>query len=78
MPDYSFQDGSVRADGVSDDRPAQKAGIKAGDIIIQLGEFKVSGMQSYMEALGKFKAGQTITVTILRDGKQIQLPLTFQ
>jgi Zn-dependent M28 family amino/carboxypeptidase len=78
MPDYSFQDGGVRADGVSDDRPAQKAGIKAGDIIIQLGEFKVSGMQSYMEALGKFKAGQTITVTILRDGKQIQLPLTFQ
>lgn len=78
MPDYSFQDGGVRADGVSDDRPAQKAGIKAGDIIIQLGEYKVTGMQSYMEALGKFKAGQTINVTILRDGKELQLPLTFQ
>ena len=77
MPDYSFQDGGVRVDGVSDDRPAQKAGIKAGDVIIQLGDLKVSGMQSYMEALGQFKSGQTVTVTVLRDGKPIQLTLTF-
>jgi S1-C subfamily serine protease len=77
MPDYSFTDGVVRVDGVSDDRPAQKAGIKAGDVIIQLGDIKVSGMQSYMEALSKFKSGQTVTVTVLRNGKPIEMPLTF-
>ncbi len=77
MPDYSFSDGGVRVDGVSDDRPAQKAGIKAGDVIIQLGDIKVSGMQSYMEALSKFKSGQTVKVTVLRNGKPVEMQLTF-
>ena len=38
MPDYAFSGTGVRADGISDGRPAQKAGIKPGDIILQLGE----------------------------------------
>jgi hypothetical protein len=38
MPDYTFSGTGVRADGVSDGRPAQKAGLKAGDVIVQLGE----------------------------------------
>lgn len=77
MPDYSFQEGGVRVDGVSDDRPAVKAGIKPGDVIVQLGEYKVNGMQSYMEALGKFKSGQTVDVTVQRNGKPLKLRLTF-
>jgi len=77
MPDYSFQDGGVKVDGVSDDRPAMKAGIKAGDVITQLGEFKIQGMQSYMEALSKFKSGQTVSVTVLRNGTPVTMMLTF-
>jgi aminopeptidase YwaD len=77
MPDYSFQDGGVRADGVSDGKPAIKAGIKAGDIITQLGPHKVTGMQSYMEALSKFAPGDKTEVTILRDGKELTLPIEF-
>lgn len=75
MPDYTFNEGGVRADGVSDDRPAAKAGLKAGDIITALGEHKINGMQTYMEALGKFEPGQKTTVTILRDGKEMVLPI---
>ena len=75
MPDYSFQEGGVRVDGVSDDRPAAKAGIKQGDIIIKLGENKVNGMQSYMEALGKFAPGDKTKVTVLREGKELVLPI---
>ena len=78
MPDYSYQeDNGVKVDGVTDDRPAAKAGIKAGDIITQLGEYKIQGMQSYMEALSKFKFGDSVTVTVLRDGNLISMPLTF-
>lgn len=77
MPDYSFQDGGVRVDGVSEDRPAIKAGIKAGDIIVQMDEYKIQGMQSYMEALGQFKSGQTIDVTVLRNGQPVKMKLTF-
>ncbi|MBS1783125.1 MAG: M28 family peptidase [Bacteroidetes bacterium] len=77
MPDYSFQEGGVRVDDVADEKPAKKAGIKAGDIIIQLGDTKILGMQSYMEALGKAKSGQTTTVTVLRNGKPVKLKVTF-
>ncbi|RYZ52862.1 MAG: M28 family peptidase [Sphingobacteriales bacterium] len=77
MPDYSFQEGGVRVDGVTEDRPAMRAGIKAGDIITQLGEFKINSIQSYMEALSKFKSGQTVTVTLTRNGKTMNMPLTF-
>lgn len=77
MPDYSYQEGGVKVDGVTEDKPAIKAGIKAGDIIVQMGEHKIQGMQSYMEALSKFKSGQTIEVTVMRAGKPVKMKLTF-
>lgn len=77
MPDYSFQDGGVRIDGVSEGRPAIKAGLKAGDIITKLGKYEIRGMQTYMEALGEFEEGQKTEVTIMRDGKEMTFPLVF-
>lgn len=79
MPDYSYENGDgVRVDGVSEDRPAIRAGIKGGDIITQLGEHKITGMQSYMEALSKFKEGDSTKVKIMRDKKNMELPITFK
>ena len=75
MPDYTYESGGVRVDGVSDNRPAIKAGIKQGDIIIKLGDVKINGMQTYMEALGKFSPGDKTKVTLKRDGKEITLPI---
>jgi aminopeptidase YwaD len=77
MPDYSFNDGGVRVDGVTEGKPASKAGVQAGDVITQMGEYKVNGMQSYMETLGKLSAGQTVDVTVLRGGKPVKLQVTF-
>lgn len=78
MPDYSYNDGGVKVDGVSEGKPAYKAGIQAGDIITGLGSEKVDGMQSYMEALARQKEGATTTVTIKRAGKEQKLPITFK
>ena len=77
MPDYTYQDNGVRVDGVSENRPAIKAGIKQGDIITRLGDVKVQGMQSYMEALGKFSPGDATQVTVIRDGKELVLPIVL-
>jgi aminopeptidase YwaD len=77
MPDYTFETGGVRVDGVSDNRPAMKAGIKQGDIITKLGDFKINGMQSYMEALGKFSPGDKTIVVVMRDGKEMSMPITL-
>jgi S1-C subfamily serine protease len=67
----------VLVDGVSDNRPAQKAGIKTGDVITQLGEFVVSDVQTYMQALNKHTKGETISVKIVRGKEEVSLRLTF-
>jgi S1-C subfamily serine protease len=77
MPDYSYDRGGVRVDGVSDHKPAQKAGMQASDIIIQLGEYPVKDIYSYMDALNKFTKGATTTVTITRGAEKKELVVTF-
>lgn len=66
MPDYTFSGSGVRVDGVSDGRPASKAGIQAGDVITSLGNNQVNSLESYMQALSKFKKGDKANVTYQR------------
>jgi aminopeptidase YwaD len=66
MPDYTFSGSGVRVDGVTDGRPAQKAGIQTGDIIVQLGTYDTNSLETYMEALGKFHKGDKTTVKYKR------------
>jgi S1-C subfamily serine protease len=77
MPDYSYDKEGVRVDGVSDNKPAQKAGLKADDVILQLGEHKVKDIYGYMDALNKFKKGDTTTVVISRGGEKKEFSVTF-
>ena len=77
VPDYMFDGKGMRIDGVSEDRPAQKAGLQKGDVVIQLGEHQVIDMMSYMKALSKFEEGNTTTVKIDRKGKIIEAEVTF-
>ncbi len=66
MPDYTFSGAGVRVDGVTDGRPAHKAGIQTGDVIVQLGDFNTSSVETYMQALGKFKKGDKTVVKFKR------------
>lgn len=77
MPDYSFTGSGVRVDGVSDNRPAKKAGILTGDIVKQLGEHKTSSVESYMQALSKFKKGDKTTTIVLRGDKEMSFEIIF-
>lgn len=77
MPDYSFSGAGVRVDGVSDGRPAKKAGLLAGDVIIQLGETKTTSVEQYMQALGKFKKGDKTTVIYKRAEAELSAEIQF-
>ena len=77
MPDYSYTGSGVRVDGVSDNRPAKKAGILTGDIVKQLGEHKTSSVESYMQALSKFKKGDKTTTIVMRGEKEISFEIVF-
>lgn len=77
MPDYSYDKTGVRVDGVSDNKPAQKAGLKADDVVIQLGEYPVKDIYGYMDALNKFKKGDTTKVIVERGGEKKEFSVTF-
>lgn len=77
VPDYLFTGKGMRIDGVSEDRPAQKAGLKKGDVVIKVGEYDVTNMMSYMETLSKFEKGETVKVKVERDENILEVDLTF-
>ena len=77
MPDYTFSGSGVRVDGVSEGKTAQKVGIKAGDIILQLGDIKFTDVQSYMSALGKFNKGDAAKVKVKRGNEELMFDIIF-
>jgi aminopeptidase YwaD len=78
MLDYTYSNGDgIKVDGVTENRPAAKAGVKAGDIITQLGNFKLADVNDYMKALGKFSKGETTQAKIKRGSEELVLDITF-
>jgi hypothetical protein len=77
IPDYLFDGKGMRIDGISEAKPAQKAGLQKGDIVVQLGDSTVVDMMSYMRALSAFDSGDTTTVQVLRNDQTLKAPITF-
>ncbi|WP_339917251.1 M20/M25/M40 family metallo-hydrolase [Yeosuana marina] len=77
VPDYLFSGKGMRIDGVSEDKPAQKAGMQKGDIVVKMGDYDVEDMMSYMKSLGKFEKGSTTKVSVKRGDEILVLDVTF-
>lgn len=77
MADYSFGGPGVKVDGVSPDKPAEKAGILSGDLIMKIGEYETADIYKYMEALGKFEKGQKTEIEIKRGSTILKKELVF-
>jgi len=77
VPDYLFDGTGMRIDGVSEDKPAQRAGLQKGDVVVQLGDSTVTDMMSYMRALSAFEPGDSTTVVVARNGKRVTAEIGF-
>jgi len=77
IPDYMYDGKGMRVDGVSEGKPAIAAGIKKGDIVVELGGVKITDMMSYMKALSVFKKGDKTTVVFTRKGKKVKADIQF-
>ena len=77
IPDYLFDGKGMRIDGISEDKPAQKAGLQKGDIVIQLGDSLVTDMMSYMRALSTYKKGDTTNVIVKRNDQKVEAKISF-
>lgn len=77
IPDYAYEGEGMRIDGMSEGKPASKAGLKTGDVVVQLGDIKVKDMMSYMKALSMFKKEDKAVVKVKRENKEMQFDVTF-
>jgi len=77
VPDYLYDGEGMRIDGVSEDKPAIKAGLKKGDVVIRMGDSTIVDMMSYMRSLSVFEAGNKTKVVVLRDGKEVEVEIQF-
>lgn len=77
IPNYSEEVEGVLLDGVREGSVAEKAGLKAGDIIIKMGEKEIRNIYDYTEAIRNLKPGNTITVVVKRGTEILSLVATF-
>jgi hypothetical protein len=70
MPDFEYSGEGVKIGAVMQGSPAEKSGLQKGDIIIKLGQFKITNLGDYSDALKNFKPGDSVELTYLREGKE--------
>ena len=76
IPNYAESNDGLRLDGVREDSPASKAGLKAGDRITRMAGREVRNVYDYTYALGEMKAGQEYEVEIVRGTETLKLKIT--
>ena len=77
IPDYGFTGTGMRIDGVSPGKLAEKTGLQAGDILLQLGEYQFVDVMSYMQSLSKFKKGDKTQLRIKRGKEEKTFDIVF-
>jgi serine protease Do len=65
-------------DQVLDKSPAAKAGVQSQDVILDFNGQKVAGTKELQGIVERLDVGKTYNMTIVRDGKQMSLPVTVE
>ncbi len=77
IPDYGYTGTGMRIDGATPGKQGEKIGLKAGDVLLQLGEFKFVDVMSYMQAIGNFKKGDKTQLRIKRGNEEMVFDVEF-
>jgi len=77
IPDYGAEEKGVKLSGVREGSPAEKGGIKGGDVIIGYAGKPISSIYDYTDSLGRNKPGDMVEIVVKRDGKEVTLSVTL-
>ena len=66
----------MKLSGVRAGGPADKAGLKGGDVIVEFGGTKIASIYDYTYALDAVKIGQPVKVVLVRNGEQLTVTVT--
>lgn len=77
IPDYGAEEGGVVLSGTSPGSPAEKAGLKAKDIVKRLGPYEIKNVEDLTMALGRMRPGEEVEVVYVRDAETKTLKLVL-
>jgi len=78
IPDFGQTENGVRFSDVKPGSPAAKAGLRAGDVLIQFASKPVKNLYDFTDALRSSKVGDVVPVTVLRDGKELKVEVKLE
>ena len=73
IPDMVPVDSGLRLTGVREGSPADDAGIRGGDIVVEFGGREVGDIYAYTYALQDHEPGDAVEIVVLRDGERLTL-----
>ena len=77
IPDYAQNEkGGVKLSGVAANGPADKAGLRAGDVVVEVAGRKIDNIYDYTYALEALKIGTPVRISVLRDGHRADITVT--
>lgn len=76
IPDYTTEVKGVKLSGVRGGSPAEKAGLRGGDVIVEFAGQKITNIYDYTYALDAAKVGKPTHMLIERDGKRVAITVT--
>jgi predicted metalloprotease with PDZ domain len=77
MPDFAFPGPGVKVAGVVPGSPAEKAGVKEGDVLLRFADQAVESLRGYSEILKGLEPGQRVTVVVDRGGEKLTFDATL-
>jgi hypothetical protein len=80
VPDYAPPKGTVGVllSGVRPGGAAEKGGMQRGDVLVKIGKHEIKSVEDLMYVLSESKPGEKTKATVMRDGKPLELEITFQ
>ncbi len=78
IPDFGQVENGVKFSDVKPASPAEKAGLKAGDILVQFGDKPIKNLYDFTDALRRSKVGDLVDVTVMRDGKPVKASVKLE
>jgi len=78
IPDFGQTENGVKFSDVKPNSPAAKAGLKAGDVMIQFGDKPIKNLYDFTDALRRSKVGDVVEVKVLRDGQPMTVSVKLE
>jgi aminopeptidase N len=76
MPDFAFEGPGVKVAGVTPGSPAERAGVKQGDVLLKIDDKDVANLQGFSTILRGLSPGQTVKALLSRGGQSQSLDVT--